>query len=126
MRRDHLITIVVSSFAFAALFAAGFWYWTANRITLTNNANTPLRDIILVVDSSETSEVALRRKIRKLEPGDSASFFFHERNPVARVRFELDGQAFDREELFDLWSGESWILSIDSQGGLASKYDIVD
>jgi hypothetical protein len=49
---------------------------------------------------------------------------FHEQNPVARMRFELDGQAFDREELFDLWSGENWILSVDSQGALASKYDI--
>ncbi len=130
MSRAAIIKLVVVPAAFLGIIVGFIWYWTANRVKIVNNADVPLRNIVLEVQTLDggggSNNVVLRREISQIEPGESTYYMFHENDVVARLQFGLNGQVFDFEEMWDLWSGEGRELSIDSQGSVTSDWAFRD
>jgi hypothetical protein len=109
MSRAAFIKVVVVPLAFLGIIVGFIWYRTANRIKIVNNADAPLDNVVLEVRTlagDPDSKVVLRREINRLEAGESTYYIFHENDVLARLRFALNVEAFDFEEMLDLWSGE--------------------
>ena len=106
------------------LVAVGVFFnaYFRNSIIISNVAQHSLEDVSLVVRSTGGEEI-VRKHYDILEPSNSVATGFFGRDIEVQLCYSYNNQpqrCFD--EFVDLWTGETWIVEVKSDGQVQTGY----
>jgi hypothetical protein len=94
-----------------------------NKVVIRNNGSAHLQNVRIVLRHLD-GRLVLCESAPTLAPGEAISFWHSANDLRPDLRFSLAGQVHSYQEPYiDLWRGERWMYTIDSNGGISSGYE---
>jgi hypothetical protein len=112
------ITIVAAAITFLVVAIV-----LPNRVVIRNDSGRDLHSIRLTIRDFQ-GRLILGKSLLTLSPRESVAYRHSANNTLeAELQFTLAGHAYSYQDSIDLWTGEGWMLVINSDGGVLSTYE---